>query len=192
VTLTEKTITAHIDAYKDLTIKGVAGRVINDGETISNDSRVGKIFWFGAAFKKNFSSETKTYADFPYGCNMSFRKEVLKEMGGFDKKLSPPIYAFNEVDLGYRINKQWKNSILFTPEALVYHHQHKRGGTRNDFIVKEVFQSNQFNYGYFLGKNFSLLENIICFIRRSLYQIMKEPAAIPSILNGLLYAKKNK
>jgi len=121
---------------------------------------------------------------------MSFRKEILKDLGGFDEKLSPPIYAFNEIDLGYRINKQWKNSILFLPEALVYHHQFKRGGTRNNFTQNDIFYSNQFNYGYFLGKNFSLLQNIICFIRRLPYQLVKEPKAILPILKGFIYGKQ--
>jgi len=192
VTLTERAIKAHVEAYKNSAINGVAGRVINDGERVTADSQVGKIIWFGALFTKNFTYEKQTFVDFPYGCNMSFRKDALKEIGGFDENLSPPVYAFNEVDMGYRINKRWKNSILFLPKALVYHHQYKRGGTRNDFIVKEVFQSNQFNYGYFLGKNFFLLENIICFIRRLPYQLIKEPKAILHILKGFIYAKKTK
>lgn len=192
VTLTEKTIESHIESYNDPSIKGVAGRVINDGEKTTDDPKVGKIFWFGAVITKNFSFQTKTFVDFPYGCNMSFRKQALKDLGGFDEKLSPPIYAFNEVDMGCRINKQWKNSIIFSPEALVYHHQYARGGTRNDFEIKKVTDSNNYNYGYFLGKNFLILENIICFIRRFLYQIIKEPTAIRAILKGLLYAKKNK
>ena len=189
VTLNEGTIKAHIEAYEDSSVKGVAGRVINDGEEISEDSSVGKISWFGAMFTKNFSFKQLTYVDFPYGCNMSFRKQVFEEIGGFDEKLSPPIYAFNEVDLAYRINKRWKNSILFSPEALVYHHQYKRGGTRNDFIAEDIFRSNQFNYGYFLGKNYTWLENIICFLRRLPYQLIKEPKAILYILKGFMYAK---
>ncbi len=189
VTLTESTIQTHLEAYENLSIKGVAGRVINDGEKISEDSSVGKISWFGAMFTKNFSYEKKTFVDFPYGCNMSFKKQVLKDLGGFDERLSPPIYAFNEVDLGYRINKRWNNSILFLPKALVYHHQYKRGGTRNDFTAEDIFHSNQFNYGYFLGKNYTWFENIICFIRRIPYQLIKEPRAILHILEGFIYAK---
>lgn len=191
ITLTESTIQAHLEAYEDLSINGVSGRVINDSEKISQNQSVGKIKWFGAMFSKNFSYDKKALVDFPYGCNMSFRKQALNDLGGFDEKLSPPIYAFNEVDLGYRINKRWKNSILFSPDALVYHHQYKRGGTRNDFTAEDIFCSNQFNYGYFLGKNFSIFENIICFLRRLPYQLIKEPKAILHILRGCIYAKKS-
>lgn len=190
VSITEKTIEAHRAAYADKNILGVAGRVINDGEKSTTDDKVGKVLWNGAMFAKNFSYTKSSFVDFPYGCNMSFRKQTLADMGGFDEKLSPPIYSFNEVDLGYRISKKWKNSLIFSPDALVYHHQYKRGGTRNDFEIKEVTRSNNFNYGYFLGKNFSWRENVICFLRRLPYQLVKEPSVIPDIIKGFQYGKK--
>ncbi|MFA5770202.1 MAG: glycosyltransferase [Patescibacteria group bacterium] len=190
VTITENTITSHIEAYKDSSIMAVAGRVINDGELTSADPQVGKILWFGAEFTKNFSYEKQVFVDFPYGCNMSFRKITLEKVGGFDERLAPPIYSFNEVDIGYRINKIWPNSIVFKPEALVYHHRYKSGGTRNNFDPSDIFHANQFNYGYFLGKNFSLVENASCFFRKLPYQIIKEPKAISHILQGFIYGKK--
>lgn len=192
VSINQKAVQAHIDAYQQASVCGVAGRVINVNEVMNTrEVRVGKILWFGAAFIKNFSSERRTYVDFPYGCNMSFRKQTLQELNGFDQRLAPPIYAFNEIDLGYRINKRWKQSILFEPQALVHHYQSKEGGTRNNFNAQDVFCSNQFNYGYFLGKNFSWIQNILCCMRRSVYQIIHEPRAIPYILKGLLYAKRH-
>jgi len=192
VSITEKTVKTHLKAYDDKTIYAVAGRVINDGEKVSSDNQVGKIRWYGAVITKNFSYEKQTFVDFPYGCNMSFRKSILKEMEGFDERLSPPIYAYNEVDIGYRISHKYNNSFIFLPDALVYHHKHNGGGTRNNFSEKEVFQSTQFNYGYFLGKNFNVFENVVCSARRLVYQVVKEPRAFTSILKGYLFAKKYK
>ncbi|MCR4326893.1 MAG: hypothetical protein NUV52_04545, partial [Candidatus Roizmanbacteria bacterium] len=193
VSISESAIKAHINAYERESTFGVAGRVINKNKKIKNEeSRVGKIAWYGAGFIKNFSSEHQVFVDFPYGCNMSFRKKTLQEIGGFDEKLAPPIYAFNEIDLGYRVSKRWKNSLIFEPKALVQHFQSKEGGTRNNFNTQEVFRSNQFNYGYFLGKNFSMPENIVCAARRIMYQLACEPSALPYILKGFMYAKNNK
>lgn len=191
VEITPETISAHLSAYKNNEVHGVAGRVINDSETISNDSRTGKIYSFGAIFLKNFSSESRGSVDFPYGCNMSFRKKTLEMVGGFDEKLSPPIYSFNEVDLGYRINKQWPKSIIFEPDALAYHKRYPSGGGRT-FDAKTLEAGNSFNYGYFIGKNFSLFENILWAVRRLPYQILKEPNKIFSILKGFLSAKKRR
>ena len=190
VTITDNSVQSHIDAYTDPTIKAVAGRVINDGEKTTKDGQVGKILWCGAAFTKNFTFEKPTFVDYPYGCNMSFRKQALMELSGFDERFAPPIYAFNEVDMGARISRKWKDSILFQPKALVYHHRYKRGGTRNDFELKEVANSNNFNYGYFIGKNFTLFKNFIFLLRRLPYQIVKEPRSIPQIFKGFLYGKK--
>ena len=192
VSITKDTIGGHIDGYKEATTMGIAGRVINTSEEQTDNSTVGKILWYGAQFIKNFSSEKKVCVDFPYGCNMSFRKVVLERIGGFDENLLPPIYAYNEIDIGYRINKKWKNSIIFEPQALVYHLQSKQGGTRNNFAEKEIFNSTQFNYGYFLGKNYSWFQNILCFLRRLPYQLIRENSSIPHIIKGFNYGKQNK
>jgi len=190
VSIDDRAIQAHLDAYTNNNTNAVAGRVINNGEKITADNRVGKVLWFGALLTKNFSHDQNTYVDFPYGCNMSFRKKIIRETGGFDEHLKPPVYAFNEVDLGYRISRRWRNSILFIPEALVYHHQAKTGGTRDNFPKPAVYYCQQFNYGYFLGKNLNLIQNLICFSRRLCYQVIKEPQAIPMIIRGYLYGKK--
>lgn len=191
VTITDRTMEAHLAAYENSEIHGVAGRVINDGEEISKKSLVGRILFFGAEITKNFTYEKKTYAEFPYGCNMSFRKSSLENLGGFDEGLQPPIYAYNEVDMGLRVSREWENSIVFEPEALVHHHQFKKGGTRS-FEREKIEKTNDFNYGYFLGKNFNIVQNIVCFLRRLPFQLVKEPQKIPAILQGFWHAKTKK
>ena len=191
VTITDTTIQSHIDAYLNPAVRGVAGRVINDGEEVSTDAQVGKILWWGASFTKHFSYAQQTYVDYPYGCNMSFRRDTLVQVGGFDERLAPPIYAFNEVDLGYRVSRRWKHSLVFAPGALVYHHRYPRGGTRNDFEVTEMKQSNNYNYGYFVGKNYNWVENILFGIRRVPYQIRQELHTTRDMLKGFMYAKRH-
>ena len=53
------------------------------------------------------------------GCNMSFRREVLLEVGGFD-----PVYraAGDDVDICWRV-QQTGRTIGFHPAALVWHHR---------------------------------------------------------------------
>lgn len=192
VEITEKTISAHLRAYKDFNVKVVAGRVINDNEEVKErETLVGKIQWFGAVIHKNFSSKINAFSDFPYGCNMSYRKEALAEIGGFDQDLRPPVQSYNEVDIGYRINKRWPGSLLFEPDALVYHHRYPSGGVRS-YDSKTLAASNTFNYGYFIGKNFSVIENSVWFLRRFPYQILKEPQAIAPIIKGFVYSKTQK
>lgn len=56
------------------------------------------------------------------GCNMSFRKKVLLEIGGFD-----PVYrnAGDDVDICWRVQKAGY-TIGFHPAALVWHHRRNR------------------------------------------------------------------
>jgi len=189
VTLTETTLSTHLKNYDDKNILGVAGRVINADEKISQESEVGMIQWYGAIVESNFSSLKKSYVQFPYGCNMSFRKKALEQLGGFDERLKGPIFSYNEVDLGFRLTKSFDSSLIFDPNALVYHKLFPTGGTRT-YAQESLFQGNNFNYGFFLGKNFSLIENLICLVRRMPYQITREPKAISAIIKGLIYGKR--
>ena len=68
------------------------------------------------------------------GCNMSFKKEALKKIGGFD-----PIYtnAGDDVDVCWRI-QQSGGTIGFHPSALVWHHR------RNSF---KAYWKQQKGYG---------------------------------------------
>ena len=189
VELTPETLGAHLDNYTNPRVNGVAGRVINDGEVIKDTDKVGKVAFSGAIFSKNFSSLRAKFVDFPYGCNMSFRRKVLKKLNGFDAKLKPPIYSYNEVDLGIRLNKLYPRSLWFEPKALVLHHQHPRGGTRT-YSKLQAEKSSQVNYGYTLAKNFNWLENIIAGLRRLPFQLVREPQFIPDIVWGFIRGKK--
>ncbi len=59
-----------------------------------------------------------------FGCNMSFKKEVLKSTGGFDKNLGKN-HGFNlqgeEPDLGIRIYQQYNTGTYYNENAVVYH-----------------------------------------------------------------------
>jgi glycosyltransferase involved in cell wall biosynthesis len=76
------------------------------------------------------------------GCNMSFRKKALKEIGGFD-----PVYrtAGDDVDVCWRLQAAGK-TIGFHPSAVVWHHR------RNS--IKAYWKQQK---GY--GKAEALLEN---------------------------------
>lgn len=160
--VTEKTIQTHVDAYADPLVVGVAGRVINDHEPVpqNTNAETGKSNILGTRFDYRFWSTRKQTVDFVYGCNMSFRKDVLLKIGGFDQKF-PKI--FEEVDLSNRIKKF--GEIVFLPDALVYHHKAKAGGIRHE----EELDKQRFifsNYGRYIAKNVVFPLSLISFILR--------------------------
>lgn len=193
VEITKDTLPSHVKAYKDGLTIAVAGRVINRDEKLPQDLNIetGKTNKLASAFLYRFFSTRKQIVDFPYGCNMSFMKAALQEIGGFDENLKPPIYSFNEIDVGVRINKKWPDSLIFKPGTLVYHDRYPFGGTRS-YKEEDVSYSNNFNYGYFVAKNYAWTENAIFLLRRAPYQLTSEPKGIIPLIRGFLYGKKIK
>ena len=60
----------------------------------------------------------------PYGCNMSFKKRIFKEIGYFDilmgRTSSKNLLSGEEIDLCKRINERGYK-IIYSPKAIVYH-----------------------------------------------------------------------
>lgn len=163
VEITKDTLSEHVRAYSDLDVVGVAGRVINDGETVPQISSVetGKTNFLKTFFLQQFWSTKKQTVDFPYGCNMSYRTSILKKIGGFDIFFSR---IFDEIDMGLRMKKE--GDILFIPSALVYHHKAKSGGIRLDEELKKqelIFK----NYGYIIKKHLPFPFTLITLILRT-------------------------
>jgi GT2 family glycosyltransferase len=149
IEIAQNTIKTHLDCYSDKDVVGVAGRVIVDHESVPSDTDVltGKTNFLGTKFVYRFWSTQRQTVDFPYGCNMSFRKAILEKVGGFDPGF-PKI--FEEVDLGVRVSKIGK--IVFEPETLAFHHKAGGGGIRPEEKANKqrlIFQ----NYGRYLAKN---------------------------------------
>lgn len=167
VEITKDTINNHLKQYADNKIIGVAGRVINDSETIPKNTGVetGKTNWLGTKFNYQFWSTKKQTVDFVYGCNMSFRKFALDQIGGFDEHF-PKI--FEEVDLSHRIKKH--GDIIFEPNVLAYHHKAPTGGIRpeeKNNKNKLIFE----NYGRYLAKNVLFPFSLITLFLRTISAI---------------------
>lgn len=74
------------------------------------------------------------------GANMSFRKDVLDELGGFDGKLgridSIPL-GCDETELCVRAHRRWPDGrILYDPSAVVTHRVSPRRSTLRYFVAR--------------------------------------------------------
>jgi len=179
-------IKAHQSAYRQNNILGVAGRVINSGEMLPANMRLitGKINKYGTQFTQAFFSTKKQRVDFPYGCNMSFRKDILTKVGMFDENYLPPLSAFEEIDIALRVKKH--GSIVFEPNALAFHKKAKRGGTRVG--EKEREKSYWFSYGYFLAINISISSAPIAYSAGIKHALIESPVSLFSFALGILKA----
>jgi GT2 family glycosyltransferase len=122
-------------AFKDRTLAGVGGPnfpVRNDGwksEAVANAPGPNPVLL------------TDRIAEHIPGCNMAFKKDALKEIGGFDPAFRT---AGDDVDLCWRIRENG-GVIGYSPAAVVWHHR------RNSF--RKYWRQQE---GY--GKAESLLE----------------------------------
>ena len=81
------------------------------------------------------------------GANMSFLKEALKEVGGFDEFYGRSAAYREETDPQIALIKRGYN-FLYMPGAFVYHLHHKTGGASSD---------DQGDYFYWCAKNHKYL-----------------------------------
>lgn len=180
VEITPKTIKAHLEEYHDKNVLGVAGRVINDDEPVPKETSVetGKTNKYLTSFTMNFWGTKRQKVQFPYGCNMSFRRAVLEKLGGFDALIPPP--GWEETDLGLRVTRIGK--MVFSPKALAYHHRANSGGTRMD--KDKWFKSYYRTYGRLVAKHVSFPDDIVSILHLMIRILKEYPAATTSFIKG--------
>ena len=125
----------------------------------NNIEQIGHVYTSGATIGQeiNLGSEEIVEVDFLGGCNMSFKREVFKEMGLFDENLIGK-GQFNEADLCLRFKKHGYK-LLFNPKAKVEHLKSEGGGSSRIHIR---------NFLYFYFKNLGP-KKISAFLKFSVY-----------------------
>lgn len=158
-------------AYRDERVGAVGGRTIAiprpfcdevSGPPLMTVSSSGEVVMKGM----ELYSETPVAVDHLRGCNMSFRREALEQLGGFD-----PNYTltnlFEETDLCTRVKKAgWQ--LMYVPAMTVQHYTLRRG---NYYKRPGTVFSDSRNSVYFTIKNFGLTP------RTFGRQLIVEPAA---------------
>lgn len=120
---------------------------------------------------------------------MSFRRELLLRVGGFDEKYVGTGYR-DDTDLCVRI-RRLGNKLLYQPKALV---QHKFRGKRIDsnwvywymrnhtyFYLKNIFAQYRVGFPLFLYHMFFPPRD---YVLKSEVRLKIEPRLVPSVLRG--------
>lgn len=124
----EGLLEGHRNSYTDDTIAAVGGGVEDPifGENLSQEPSVFDIKTGNLI--QNFSSSQKCFTISLMGCNMSFRREILERIGGFDNHFLKNA-MWEEIDISFRIILAGYK-ILFNPAARVLHKRADTGGCR--------------------------------------------------------------
>lgn len=131
----ERLVSAHVAAYRDGgadNVGGVAGRILPPegapSEVEKNPKRIAKIRLFGLLIRENFDSDVPTTADHARGCNMSFLKKALVEVGGFDVGFGGTAHL-EDADMSLRV-RSLGYEMRFCPAASLVHLLEPVGGCR--------------------------------------------------------------
>lgn len=139
-----------VKPYANGNVAGVGGRVVpygrpKDFHVPIKSSDIGKVFPNGLVIG-NFDIPLpfRIKVDSFIGCNMSFRRELLSKIGGFDENFAGNCYR-DETDLCVRI-RRLGYALIYNPKAIVWH---KYKG--KDFSQWSYWYVR--NYVYFYFKN---------------------------------------
>lgn len=137
-------IKAHFEIYKDKSVVAAVGRIKEKGK------EPGELLFFrktdfGAG---NFNYPFTSYAITAQGCNMSFRKNILLKIGGFDTN-----YIGNalreESDVTFRLRKLGYQT-LYSPKPSLTHLFAKSGGCKENGPTFENYIVFQNEFLFFL------------------------------------------
>ncbi|SRR6266567_1530553 len=149
---------ALVDTYRDKTVGATGGRIIAtpepycDQATGSPNLSIGPS---GRAIIENLGSfsTNQVEVDWLAGCNMSFRRKALEQVGGFDLAYTLT-NAREDMDSSFRVKRAgWR--IVFNPAMAVVHYSPRSSDLR--FQNRSFTQfSNGRNSTYFTIKHFGL------------------------------------
>lgn len=94
----------------------------------------------------NYTSSKFWFVEKMPGCNMSFRKSILQEIGGFDENFGEHCYA-DDLEVSLRLIKRGFK-ILYDPQAVVWHKEVPEGGTRAEPHVYALYGIRNATYVY--------------------------------------------
>jgi GT2 family glycosyltransferase len=188
-----------LEPYEDERVAGVTGRVLpyGDGKALYVPGKygaIGKVFDNGLVLG-NFDIPTQHPIDVDtlMGCNMSFRRDLLLKVGGFDENFRGSCYR-DDTDLSLRL-KRLNYRLIYHPKAIVRHKF--KGKTVNN----RWFYWTVYNHTYFYLKNFQpmTVRKIFAFlfatffppagyVKKANIRIKSNPLSIAYAVSGLISA----
>lgn len=178
----ENWLTQLSKAYSQRDVASVGGKVIPvEFDSIwslksSTTSIIGKVTWDGMVIG-NFDKGNKTvFVDCLSGANMSFRKELLIKVGGFDSTYDGNAYRF-ETDLCLKI-RRLGIKIVYNPNAVVYHRRARKGRNRIEVEAWNYWYSR--NHVLFILRNFKgRLSKLVLFCIKQISRMLNHRRVCP-------------
>jgi len=135
----------HTRHYQDPSIAGVVGRIVNaerQGD-LPRPAPTGRLGFLDMNFDHPYAMDVPTAA----GANMSFRREVVERLGGFDERYTANAFRW-ETDFSVRVTRTG-HRIRYDPEARVIHHYGTPGGCDNENLLGRTAAAHAWYVAFF-------------------------------------------
>ncbi len=159
-------VKSHAMKYKDENVGGVGGTIkLKNGKIEEYKNKVNRFGDLG--IEKNIANSGHEWFNTTCGCNTSFRKKTLEEIGGFDEYYT---YWFDETDVCVRVAKAGYK-IEFEVDAVVQHNQTDGPERSNKWyhITQKQLYFTLKNFGNELSMEKILYEDLKQYIYNMMY-----------------------
>jgi len=135
----------HERHYADPRIGGVVGRIGNAErrDDLPRPAADGPLGFLSMNFDHPYPMDVPTAA----GANMSFRRELVHRLGGFDERYTANAFRW-ETDFSVRVTRAGYR-IRYDPEARVVHHYGTPGGCDNGHLLARTAVSHAWYRPFF-------------------------------------------
>jgi GT2 family glycosyltransferase len=144
----------HTRHYDDPSIAGVVGRIVNaegSGDR-PRPAAAGPLGFLSMNFDHPYAMDVPTAA----GANMSFRRELVERLGGFDERYTANAFRW-ETDFSVRVIRSGYR-IRYDPEARVVHHYGTPGGCDNGHLLGRTETSHAWYQPFFRNNTYFALK----------------------------------
>lgn len=147
--------------YTSPQIGGVGGLVLAPGETARANGVLPRITSTGSVLGDfNLRTATPVVVDHLRGCNMSFARQALEAVGGFDVRLDQSNFR-DETDVCMSIRRAGYQLLYDSRVAVIHLYSAKDGFQRNEWQDPQHYFSITKNVTYFRLKHFLSLKTVL-------------------------------
>ena len=147
--------------YTSPHVGGVGGLVLAPGETARTSGTLPRITATGSVLGDfNIRTPTPVPVDHLRGCNMSFTRQALNMVGGFDVRLDQSNFR-DETDVCVSIRRAGFQLIYDPSVAVVHLYSAKEGFQRDEWQDLHYYFSITKNITYFRLKHFFSLQTLL-------------------------------
>ncbi len=140
----------HARPYSDPAILGVTGPAPEPGQPLRGRAEISDEVWTALMERKQMRFDVRFAfsAQWAAGCNMSFRRQVIDDLGGFDENFLGPLG--DDAEFSHRVRKA--GLIHYTPAAHLVHLKAPGGGLRDAAGQARYVWQTAFSVNYFWFK----------------------------------------